>query len=221
MPLVLSLLTRFFICSLSTFSVGDNPRDLGSVVSGWGPLRVCKAFPKLLPSTVRCSHLKMPRSAVLQDGCFTIRLAIACALRGIRVLLTQRFLWWWVRPALELGCQPSRGPLGLARGFYHARVRRLDVAHFDGKYGLGASKYAGPLSGHAPPAFSGSLATHSGGFGRAGRCAASYHSASASLGFKSHSGMSGSGNTGDQEPRIYVRTGTLVNDRPPHLKHAD
>jgi hypothetical protein len=39
------------------------------------------------------------------------------------------------------GCLCSRGPFGLALGFYRARVWYLDVAHFNCKGELGATKY--------------------------------------------------------------------------------
>ncbi|KAF8501093.1 hypothetical protein F5888DRAFT_1334090 [Russula emetica] len=65
-----------------------------------------------------------------QDGQLTLRLASACALQVIWVALVRHLSWQPIRPALVLGCLSSRGPLGLALGFYRARVRRLDVAHF-------------------------------------------------------------------------------------------
>ena len=40
-----------------------------------------------------------------------------------------------------LGCQSLRGPLGLSLGFYRARVRCLDVAHFNYEGELGVPKH--------------------------------------------------------------------------------
>ena len=82
-----------------------------------------------------------------------LRLASACALQDAWVVLVclwwpigpaliwnlSVLLWWLVRPALVLGCLTLQGPLGLVLGFYHVRVRCLDVAHLNCEGGLGAN----------------------------------------------------------------------------------
>ena len=85
MPSVLTQLLFqpvFFFCGRRT----PRSRFCGHCM---GDLQVCNAFSRLLLLAVRYFHLKlkMPRSDVLQDGWFTVRLAHACALRGIRAVL--------------------------------------------------------------------------------------------------------------------------------------
>ena len=138
-----------------------------------GALRVCNPFPRLLPP-----HSAMPSPQDAQERRSSKQLVHpqACKCLCPSRHLAQRFLWRWARPALGLGCRSSRGPLGLARGFYHARVRRLDVARFNSKH-----QHIRVASGVQD---------------------ATRHNITRPLliwASKSHSGMSGSGNTGDQE----------------------
>jgi hypothetical protein len=92
----------------------------------------------------------MPGSGTLQGGWLTPRLANACALQGFQVALVWHLLWRSIRPALTLGCQSSRGPLGLVLDFYHAWVRRLDVAHLNcgGELGAQSRKGSSVANGH-------------------------------------------------------------------------
>jgi hypothetical protein len=123
----------------SSFSAGNDARDLSSVASKWG---LCghQTLPRWLPPNVPGSHLKIPRSGTLQDGQLTLRLASACTLQDIWVH-SYSTSWWLIGPALVLGCLSSQGSLGLALGFYCARVRCLNVAHINCKGELGATKH--------------------------------------------------------------------------------
>ena len=129
--------------------------------------------PKMAPLSVPGFHFKMPRSGTLQDGQLTLRLVNACALQDIRVALVRHLSWLPIRLTLVLGCLSSRGSLGLALGFYRARVRRLDIADFNRKGELGQPSMAGALSGYAPPTSPETSATWSSRFKRAEHYAAS------------------------------------------------
>ena len=67
---------------------------------------------------------RLPRAA-LSDS--PSGLQVPAFFNAFELPLCGTLSWWQVRPALGLGCQSSQGPLGLMRGFYHARVRHLDV----------------------------------------------------------------------------------------------
>jgi hypothetical protein len=123
----------------SSFLAGNHARDLSSVASKWG---LCghRILPRWLPLNVPGSHLKMPRSGTLQDGQLTLRLASARALQDIWVH-SYSTSWWPIGPVLVLGCLSSQGPLGLALGFYCARVQCLNIAHSNCKGELGTTKY--------------------------------------------------------------------------------
>ena len=94
----------------------------------------------------------MPGSGSLQAGQLTVWLASACALQIMWVALVRHLSWQLIRPVLVLGCLSSRGPLGLALGFYRELVRRLDITHSNCKGELGQPNMAGEHSCHAPPA---------------------------------------------------------------------
>jgi hypothetical protein len=132
----------------SSFSAGDDARDLSSVASKWG---LCghQTLPRWLPPNVPGSHLKIPRSGTPQDGQLTLRLASAHTLQDIWVH-SYSTSWWLIGPALVLGCCPRRG---------HLALRLASTVH-----GFGAStspistakasweqpSMAGALSCHAP-----------------------------------------------------------------------
>src|ERR1700755_997464 len=94
-------------CTDSSFSAGDDARDLSSVTSKWG---LCghQTLLRWLPLNVTGCHLKMPSSGTLQDGQLTLRLASARALQGIWAH-SHSTLYWPIRPALVLNCLSSQG----------------------------------------------------------------------------------------------------------------
>jgi hypothetical protein len=170
--------------------VGDDARDLGSVASKWGLCGSTKLSQDAPP-------LKIPRSSSLQDGQLTPRLASACVLQDAPV---QHLSWWLIGPVLVLGCLSSRGPLGLALGFYRARVRRLDVAHFNCKDELRATKHGGSALRPYSPCFARVLSNV---VGRLQACGTLCDIVSLRLhsfaGLKSRSRMSGRGSTRGKE----------------------
>jgi hypothetical protein len=74
-------------------------------------LTMCQVFTSRFPGA---ALFKMANS---------VRLASACALQVVCVVLVWHLLWQLIRPALVLGCLSSRGPLGPALRSYHARVQ--------------------------------------------------------------------------------------------------
>src|SRR6266566_3656055 len=94
-----------------------------------GSLWVYQTLSRWLPLNEPGFHLKMPRNGSLQFGQLIVRLASACAPQVIWVALVWHLSWQPIRPVLVLGCLSSRGPLGLALGFYRELVRRLDITH--------------------------------------------------------------------------------------------
>jgi hypothetical protein len=92
------------------------------------------------------------------------------------------------------------GPLGLALGFYRARVRRLDVAHFNCKDELRATKHGGSALRPYSPCFARVLSNV---VGRLQACGTLCDIVSLRLhsfaGLKSRSRMSGRGSTRGKE----------------------
>ena len=82
----------------------------------------------------------------------SFRLASACALQVIWVIIVWHLSWHLIRPAV-LTCLFSRGPLGPSLSFYHVRVRCLDVVHFNCKGELGATKHGGSALWLCSPCF--------------------------------------------------------------------
>ena len=104
---------------------------------GMGDLQVYQTLRKRLPLKVPGFHLKMPRSGTPQDGQLSLRLASACGLQSIRVAFLV---------AVDQARAHARLPVLAAATWPCAwllpcTVRRLDVAHFDCKGELGATKY--------------------------------------------------------------------------------
>jgi hypothetical protein len=71
--------------------------------------------------------LGLASAPFLLAGHCALRLTSACVFQDVRIALARLFSWRPLRPVLTLGCQTSRGPLGLALGFYRPHVRCLDV----------------------------------------------------------------------------------------------
>jgi hypothetical protein len=107
-----------------------------------GSLWVFQTLTGWFPLSAPGFCVKMPRSGVLQGGRLTLRLASACALKGTRVVLAWDASSFPVGPTLVLGCLTLWGPLGLALGFYRARVRHLDVDFLNSESELGTTMHS-------------------------------------------------------------------------------
>ena len=112
------------------FSAGDNVCDLGSVALKQGLCWVAEPFLEGSPSLCDNFSSRSLMAALVQDNHLILKLASACALQGVWIVLAEHPLWQPLRPMLLLSCLTLRRPFGLTLGFNRARAWCLDVAHF-------------------------------------------------------------------------------------------